>query len=192
VLDYLVDEVLQQQRESVQTFLLRTSTLERLCAPLCDAILLALAGYGQATLEYIERANPFIAPLDSERRWYCYHHLFDDPPRQRIASTTAKAGVTVDELHQRASQWYEDHDLDIEAFHHAAAGSDIERAVRLVEGRLRTKPVMRTGSRTKQAELLRTGALVPVIHRRYPLSKVPAAIRYLIAIHAQGKVVITL
>src|SRR5207302_6720987 len=90
--------VLQQQPESVQTFLLRTSILDRMCGPLCDAVLsdpspfLACANSftpgtvapGQETLEYLERANMFIIPLDNERRWYRYHHLFADLLRQRL------------------------------------------------------------------------------------------------------------
>ena len=84
VLDYLVEEVLQQQPESVQTFLLRTSILDRLCGPLCDAVLGSPSASGQETLEYLERANLFIVPLDNERRWYRYHHLFADLLRQRL------------------------------------------------------------------------------------------------------------
>src|SRR5437588_8497107 len=78
VLDYLVEEVLQRQPESIQTFLLRTSILDQLCGPLCDAVLLSPTGSGQATLEYIEHANLFVVPLDNERRWYRYHHRFAD------------------------------------------------------------------------------------------------------------------
>ena len=85
VLDYLVEEVLQRQSESVQTFLLRTSILDRLCGSLCDAVLGSPSASGQETLEYLERANLFIVPLDSERRWYRYHHLFADLLRQRLA-----------------------------------------------------------------------------------------------------------
>ena len=84
VLDYLVEEVLQRQSESVQTFLLRTSILDRLCGPLCDAVLLDPSASGQETLEYLEHANLFIVPLDNERRWYRYHHLFADFLRQRL------------------------------------------------------------------------------------------------------------
>jgi LuxR family maltose regulon positive regulatory protein len=139
VLDYLVEEVLHRQPESIQSFLLRTSLLDRLCGPLCDAVLLAPAGSGQATLETIERANLFIVPLDSERRWYRYHHLFGDLLRQRLRQALAASGEDVDgrrnELHIRASQWYEDNGLDIEAFHHAAAASDVDRAERLIAGR---------------------------------------------------------
>src|SRR5918998_1595897 len=76
VLDYLVEEVLQQQPESVQAFLLRTSILDRLCGPLCDAVLQGSSTSGQATLEYLEHVNLFLVPLDEDRCWYRYHHLF--------------------------------------------------------------------------------------------------------------------
>src|SRR6266581_1984504 len=89
VLDYLVEEVLQQQPESVQNFLLRTSILDRMSGPLCDAVLLDATTSGQETLEYLERANLFIVPLDNERRWYRYHHLFADLLRQRLHQSTA-------------------------------------------------------------------------------------------------------
>ncbi len=139
VMDYLGEEVLQKQPERVQTFLLRTSILERLCGPLCDAVLRDPSASGQATLEYLEQANLFIIPLDNERHWYRYHHLFADLLRQRlpqsIAAAPGDAQSLVNELHLRASQWYEDHDLDIEAFHHAAAAHNVERAERLIEGK---------------------------------------------------------
>ncbi|MDQ3637743.1 MAG: LuxR C-terminal-related transcriptional regulator [Actinomycetota bacterium] len=138
VLDYLVEEVLQRQPESVQAFLLRTSILERLCGPLCDAVLLDPSASGQETLEYIERANLFLVPLDDERRWYRYHHLFADLLRQRLqqgaASSTGDAVGDVTDLHRLASVWFEDHGLEVEAFQHAAAAHDVERAERLIEG----------------------------------------------------------
>jgi len=139
VMDYLVEEVLGQQPESVQNFLLRTSILDRLCGPLCDAVLLDATASGQETLEYLEHANLFIVPLDNERRWYRYHHLFADLLRQRLhqstASSTGDERDGVAELHRRASQWYEDNSLAIEAFHHAVAANDVERAERLIEGK---------------------------------------------------------
>ncbi len=138
VLDYLVEEVLQQQPESIQTFLLRTSILDRLCGSLCDVVLLTPSGTGQATLEYLEHANLFLVPLDNERRWYRYHHLFADLLRQRLQqrsiSSTEDEVVDVNALHIRASVWYEDNGLEIEAFHHAVAANDVERAERLIEG----------------------------------------------------------
>ena len=125
-----MEEVLQQQPESVQNFLLCTSILDRLCGSLCEAVLLTPAASGQGTLEYLEDANLFIVPLDNERHWYRYHHLFADLLRQRLHQHV----LYVDELHQRASQWYEANGMGIEAFHHAAAGNDIARAERLIEG----------------------------------------------------------
>jgi LuxR family transcriptional regulator, maltose regulon positive regulatory protein len=138
VLDYLLEEVLGQQPEHIQAFLLRTSILERLCGPLCDAVLLDSSASGQATLDYLERANLFLVPLDDQRRWYRYHHLFADLLRQRLhqsmASSPADAQSQVNELHLRASIWYEDQGLSIEAFQHAAAANHVERAAHLVEG----------------------------------------------------------
>jgi LuxR family maltose regulon positive regulatory protein len=137
VMDYLVEEVLQQQFESVQTFLLRTSILDRMCGPLCDALLLDPLASGQKTLEYLEHANLFIVPLDNERRWYRYHHLFADLLRQRLhqstASSTGDEGRGVAELHIRASVWYEENGLDIEAIHHAIAAGDYDRTANLIE-----------------------------------------------------------
>lgn len=134
MLDYLVEEVLRQQPEHVQSFLLRTSILDRLCGPLCDAVLRDLPGSGQATLNVIENANLFIVPLDNERRWYRYHHLFADLLRQRAGLFGAAARQEIAEAHTRASIWYEAHGLEIEAFQHAAGANDLERAERLIEG----------------------------------------------------------
>lgn len=130
VLDYLVEEVLQRQKPSLQTFLLRTSILDRMCGPLCDAVLLDPSFSGQETLEYLEHANLFIVPLDNERRWYRYHHLFADLLRQRLQQIDNAA-----DYHIRASEWYENNDLMLEAFRHAAAANDVERAARLMESK---------------------------------------------------------
>jgi LuxR family maltose regulon positive regulatory protein len=85
VLDYLLEEVLEQQSESVQTFLLQTAVLDRLTGPLCNT--LTGQDNGQAILEMLERANLFIVRLDEERRWYRYHHLFADLLHQRLRRT---------------------------------------------------------------------------------------------------------
>jgi LuxR family transcriptional regulator, maltose regulon positive regulatory protein len=138
VLDYLLEEVLQRQPERVQTFLLRTSILDRLCGPLCDAVTLDASASGQETLEYLDRSNLFLIPLDTERRWYRYHHLFAELLRQRLhqslASSGADEGRSLAQDHILASQWYEGNALEVEAFHHAAAANDIERAERLIIG----------------------------------------------------------
>src|SRR5437588_4254780 len=112
VLDYLLEEVLGQQSESLQTFLLSTSILDRLCGPLCDAVLMDPAISGQATLEYLDHANLFLVPLDNERSWYRYHQLFAELLRQRLNQLTTSSmrdeRDDVAELHLRASVWYED------------------------------------------------------------------------------------
>jgi LuxR family maltose regulon positive regulatory protein len=128
VLDYLLEEVLHQQSESVQTFLLRTSILDRLCGPLCDAVLLTPSASGQETIEYLERANLFIVPLDDERHWYRYHHLFGDLLRQRLGTPKEFA-----EFNLRASQWHEENGDLGAAFHHAIAAGDFVRAAGLAE-----------------------------------------------------------
>jgi LuxR family maltose regulon positive regulatory protein len=130
VLDYLVEEVLQHQTQDVQNFLICTSTLDRLCGSLCEAILLTPTGSGQETLEYLEHANLFIVPLDNERKWFRYHHLFGELLRQRLGQSLTPGEIT--DLHIRASAWHENNGFAFEAFRHAAAAQDVERAERLI------------------------------------------------------------
>src|SRR5215210_6578604 len=128
VVDYLAEEVLGQQPEEVQDFLLQTSILDRMCGPLCAAV---TSGHsGQEILEYLEHANLFVISLDEERRWHRYHHLFADVLRQRLHREYPDL---VPELHKRASAWLEEGGLVTEAIHHALAAQDWERAVRLIE-----------------------------------------------------------
>jgi LuxR family maltose regulon positive regulatory protein len=128
VVDYLVEEVLVHQPEPVQTFLLQTSILQRMTGSLCEAV--TGITQGQAMLESLEQANLFLVPLDDERRWYRYHHLFADVLQQRVQR---KMRDLVPELHRRASNWYEHHGLQAEAVHHALSASDFDRAASLVE-----------------------------------------------------------
>jgi LuxR family maltose regulon positive regulatory protein len=133
VLDYLVEEVLDQQSQSVQTFMLQTAVLDRLTGSLCDAVAdRALAGRedGQATLEMLERANLFVIPLDDERRWYRYHHLFSDLLRRRLRQTEPEQVST---LHIRASEWYQQNGFIDEAIDHALRAEDLIRAATLME-----------------------------------------------------------
>ena len=131
VLDYLLEEVLHRQPEHIQTFLLRTSILNRLCGPLCETVFAASDNPAQSTLETLERANLFIIPLDNERRWYRYHHLFGELLRQRLGQTLGQTAI--DDLHIRASAWYEKNGLLVEAFQHATAAGDIKRAEGLID-----------------------------------------------------------
>lgn len=136
VMDYLIEEVLQQQPENIQEFLLKTSILDRFCSSLCDTILQDENISSQEMLEYLESSNLFLIPLDDEGRWYRYHHLFTEFLRQQLRTNSISTQENfITELHIRASQWYEDNGFDLEAFNHAGAGNDIERAVRLIEGK---------------------------------------------------------
>ncbi len=130
VMDYLVEEVLQQRPENIQDFLLQTSILDRLCGSLCDAVLLNPADSGQETLEYLEHANLFVIPLDNERRWYRYHTLLADLLRTRL---THSHPDQLTDLHRRASDWYTDNDLPYEAITHALAVQDWVRAAEVIE-----------------------------------------------------------
>ncbi|HEY3341164.1 MAG TPA: AAA family ATPase, partial [Anaerolineae bacterium] len=143
VLEYLVEQVLSRQPEHVQRFLSQTSILDRLCGPLCDNLLresehafpppLAPAvssASSQAMLEYLERANLFIIPLDDQHTWYRYHHLFADLLRARLHQTQPEL---ITELHIRAATWYEQNGWPDRAINHALAGEDWERAARLLQ-----------------------------------------------------------
>jgi LuxR family maltose regulon positive regulatory protein len=128
VLDYLIEEVLTQQHERVQTFLLQTAILDRLTGSLCDA--LTSQEDSQATLEMLEQANLFIISLDDDRRWYRYHHLFADLLRRRLRQNQPEQMPT---LHHRASEWYEQNGFTDEAIEHALRAEDFERAAHLIE-----------------------------------------------------------
>ena len=128
VVDYLVEEVLQNQPEPVRDFLLQTSILHRMTAPLCDAV--TGLGGGVAMLETLDRANLFLVPLDDRRRWYRYHHLFGEVLQARLLDEQPEV---VSELHRRASGWYSQHAEPEAAIRHALAAPDYERAAQLIE-----------------------------------------------------------
>jgi len=128
VVDYLLDEVLSHQSAAVQDFLVQTSLLDRLSAPLCDAV--RAQGGSQALLDLLEHANLFLVPLDDERVWYRYHQLFAEALRQWLRQT---ALALVPDLHLRASRWYEQHGFCTEAVSHALAAAAFEEAARLIE-----------------------------------------------------------
>ncbi len=127
ILDYVVEEVLAGLPRETQEFLLRTSILDRLCGPLCEAV--TGEPDGQARLEELERANLLIIPLDDERRWYRYHALFAEILRARLRTLHPDE---VAELHARASAWHEERGDDDEAIGHALRSGDLERTSRIV------------------------------------------------------------
>ncbi len=128
IADYLTEEVLNRQSEHLRRFLLQTSILERLCSPLCDAV--TRQDDGQELLNTLERENLFLIPLDDERFWYRYHHLFADLLKQRLRLSQ---GDLVAELHRRASQWLAQNGFKNEAVDHAFAAQDYTQAAKLIE-----------------------------------------------------------
>lgn len=128
VVDYLVEEVLAHQPPGVRDFLLRSAVLDRLCGPLCDAVV-GTEDAGRVLAD-IERANLFLLALDDRRQWYRYHQLFSDVLRARLL---AEQPDLVSVLHRRASRWHEEHDLIDEAINHALKAKDFDRAAYLVE-----------------------------------------------------------
>ena len=128
IIDYLVEEVLQRQPERVRSFLLQTSILDRLSGPLCDAVTGQEDGRGM--LEALERGNLFVVPLDDERHWYRYHHLFADVLQTHSMEQQPDRAPA---LHLRASEWYEQNDLPSDAIRHALAAEDFDRAAGLIE-----------------------------------------------------------
>ncbi|NQT58612.1 MAG: helix-turn-helix transcriptional regulator [Bacteroidetes bacterium] len=128
ITDYLLDEVLNRQSSDIQEFLLKTSVLELLTGSLCDSVM--LSSRGQETIEALEKANLFIVPLDKERKWYRYHHLFADLLRQRLRQTYSES---IPELHLRASEWFEKEDRPSDAIRHAITAKNFSRAADLAE-----------------------------------------------------------
>lgn len=143
ILDYLLEEVLASQPPDIQQFLLHTSILERMNAALCEALCEKSewgvesgdgAAYStfdtQALLDYLDRRNLFVVPLDEYRRWYRYHHLFADLLRARLLQSQADLAPI---LHVRASAWFERNGLFPEAIQHLFSAQEIHRAANLIE-----------------------------------------------------------
>jgi len=186
LIDYLAQEVMSRQPEEVQTFLLRTSILERLNASLCDAVVgnqqmgqgdqrLHAKQHGQAEvvrewanadsraiLAHLERANLFLIPLDDERQWCRYHHLFADFLRQCLHRALPEI---VPELYARASQWYEAQGMVDEAIEHALAGDDVAQAARLLDAHIQTLLMVNT----RVSQVLRWADRLPLnVRARFP------------------------
>lgn len=131
VLDYLTEEVLERQPDRIRTFLLHNSVLDRMTAPLCNAV---TGGHdGQDMLERLERVNLFVVPLDEHRRWYRFHHLFAEALRAHLQRVEAER---VPDLHRRAADWCQQNGLVDEAIRHAMGARNPTWAARLVEEHL--------------------------------------------------------
>lgn len=151
VVDYLGEEVLARQPTAVRDFLLRTSVLERLTGPLCEAV--TGRDGGKASLLALERANLFLVPLDDRRQWYRYHHLFGDVLHAHLLDEYPDE---VPELHRRASVWFAANGDSAQAVDHALAGGDTRRAADLMELAI---PMM--ARERREAELARWVSALP-------------------------------
>jgi LuxR family maltose regulon positive regulatory protein len=126
IIDYLVEEVLQEQTNEIHDFLFQTAILDRLTAPLCDAV--TGRDDSQLMLTQLEQANLFLVPLDERREWYRFHHLFADFLRVQAKMQPQDLAV----LHQKAAQWYEANRFMAEAIKHALAAGDTVDAARMI------------------------------------------------------------
>ena len=164
VIDYLADEVLARQDPRVRDFLLHTAILERLNGSLCDAVTSGTGG--RRTLEELERGNLFVVPLDTERLWYRYHHLFADVLRARLLSEHPEQ---VPDLHGRASAWFAAHGMAADAVGHALAAEDFARAGYLMEEalaetrRARQDALLLTWMRSLPEPVLRRSPVLSIV-----------------------------
>ncbi len=152
ILDYLMEEVFEQQPAEVQQFLLRTSILDQLSGPLCDAV--TRRSGCQKMIEKLEAANLFVVPLDNSREWYRYHRLFRDLLRHRLQFS---AKICAGELHRQAALWYQEMGLDTQAMSHALAAKDWDLVKRLLTSAV--ADVLKVG---RIATLERWSACLPV------------------------------
>ncbi len=133
IVDYLGEELLNRQHEAVQAFLLQTSLLDRVTGDLCDAV--TGRTDSQAMLQYLAQANLFLIPLDDERRWYRYHHLFADLLHKRLKTSCPEQ---IPELHRRAAAWFDRQGIANEAIEHALLAQDYAEARRLMRAHFPT------------------------------------------------------
>ncbi len=146
ILDYLTEEVYQRQSSTVKAFLLKSSILNRLSGPLCDAILRDdsdIPQNSQDLLEYLNQQNLFLIPLDDRRQWYRYHHFFADILRYRLRHTYS---ALLPDLHRRASAWFAENGFVADALHHTMAIDDFNQAADLIQ--TVTRPMIGGGEAT--------------------------------------------
>jgi LuxR family maltose regulon positive regulatory protein len=133
IMDFLTEEALNNQDEATQVFLLETSVLERFCPALCDAI--TQKTNGLAMLDGLERANCFLIPLDENRSWYRYHHLFSDLLRVRVKQMEQNDPGLIKSIHERAGHWFDENQFYEEAVQQNILATNYERAAEIVEER---------------------------------------------------------
>jgi LuxR family maltose regulon positive regulatory protein len=151
IMDYLIEEVLKIQSDETKEFLLQTSILEQFSAPLCNELL--NRNDSHITLEALEKNNMFIIPLDNERRWFRYHHLFADLLKQRLQF---KGQDKIEELHDKACNWYEQNKMYNQAINHALEINNYEKGIQLL-GEI-AESLWKTGH---HSAIIKYGDLIP-------------------------------
>ena len=136
ILDYLTEEILKQQPAAILSFLVESAILERMSGELCDAVRFDQTEdnpsiNSQSILNQLEQTNLFVVPLDDERRWYRYHHLFADLLTDMMEQQLTKNHIC--ELHRRASRWHQREGSLEEAMRHAMAAQDYEQAASMID-----------------------------------------------------------
>lgn len=159
ILDYLTDEVLIRLSDDLQAFLLKTSILSQFCPSLCAFVCssesdqtVASGKYSQL-LEELDHSNLFVIPLDNQRVWYRYHHLFAELLRVRL---NEKYPEWIPLLHRKAAHWYEENGFPFEAMHHAISAQDINLATDVIERTVRKPATWSTGNIARMLEIVNT------------------------------------
>ena len=151
IMDYLMEEVLSVQSDQIKEFLLQTSILEQMSAPLCNSVL--NRNDSQMILETLEKNNMFVIPLDNDRNWYRYHHLFADLLKQRLQLHYNEA---ITEIHNKACNWFEQHNMLDFAIGHASAIQNHEKSIQLIG-----KVVETMWELGQHAAILKYGEMLP-------------------------------
>ena len=151
IMDYLMEEVLKIQPDDINEFLLQTSILEQMSAPLCNAVL--NRNDSQTILETLEKNNMFVIPLDEERNWYRYHHLFAELLKQRIQLRDKESVI---ELHNKACIWFEKQYMFDFAIGHALAIKNHEKSIQLIG-----EVVEKMWKNGQHAAIIKYGDLLP-------------------------------
>jgi LuxR family maltose regulon positive regulatory protein len=151
IMDYLMEEVLKIQADDIKEFLLRTSILEQMSAPLCNAVL--NINDSQLILETLEKNNMFVIPLDEERTWYRYHHLFAELLKQRLHLRGKAAFI---ELHNKAIEWFKGNSMPLSAIEHAIEIKDFEKSIQFLG-----EMVENMWKNGQHAAIMKYGGLLP-------------------------------
>ena len=176
VMDYLIEEVLEQQTGDVQDFLLTTSVLEKLTAPLCDAV--TGRTDSRVLLPALERANLLLIPLDESREWFRYEHLFADLLRHQLERASGEEAVA--DVHRRASAWYRANGFPREAIDHALAARDWETAADLL--------VEVAGRYANAGEVTTLGAWLETLPEEILLTRPPLCCMHIFPLMLTGQI----